>query len=80
MPTSCQASLAGMLQEKGNLLCQMQISKWEKSGCAGGRKDFASRFTSSKAGHLSLPTPPARRELPGTAPLLGRLRGALCPP
>ena len=42
----------------------MQSSRWEKSGCAEGRKDFASRYTSSKAGHLPLPTPPAKGDSP----------------
>lgn len=59
-----RALQAGMLQEEGNLLCQMQTSRCEKSGCAGGRKDFASHSVSSKASHLSLLMPPARRDSP----------------
>lgn len=73
-----RALQAGMLQEEGNLLCQMQTSRCEKSGCAGGRKDFASQSVSSKASHLPLLLPPARRDSP--ASVLGGLKGDLCPP
>lgn len=59
-----RALQAGMLQEEGKLLSQMQTSRCEKSGCAGGRKDFASHSVSSKSSHLPLLMPPARRDSP----------------
>lgn len=59
-----RALQAGMLQEEGKLLCQMQTSRCEKSGCAGGKKDFASHSVSSKASQLPLLMPPAQRDSP----------------
>lgn len=59
-----RALQAGTLQEEGKFFCQMQTSRCEKSGRAGGRKDFASHSVSSKASHLLLLIPPARRDSP----------------
>lgn len=74
-----RALQAGMLQEEGKFLCQMQTSRCEKSGCAGGRKDFASHSVSSKARHLPLPSS-ARRDSPAWPHCWVGCRRALCPP
>lgn len=74
-----RALQAGMLQEEGKLLCQMQTSRCEKSGCAGGRKDFASHSVSSKASHLPLLMSPGRRDSPARPHRWVGSRGALCP-
>lgn len=67
-----------MLQEKGNLLCQIQTSRWEKSGCTGGRLHITLHVLESQSTCLCQCLQQGRNPWHGHT--ARGSAGALCPP